>query len=156
MHPAWNRAVRSPRPRGVLTVALVCDVVDRLPVQPIPIWSILRGSFSVYKGIGPGHLHVSAVPTPKHTLTSHCMYLLWGVLHSAVPYVCVLGAWHTAWRVLRRRDAHYCTRVFRYRSLNGVVLRRLDIVVAVMFSVTSLALGFSLLTMMSQLALEVR
>lgn len=49
----------------------------------------MRGSFSVYKGIGPGHLHVSAVPTPKHTLTSHFLYLLWGVFHAAAPYVCV-------------------------------------------------------------------
>lgn len=58
-------------------------------LQQIPMWSIMRGSFSVYKGIGPGHLHVSAVPSPRHTLTSHASYLLWGVVHSAAPFLCV-------------------------------------------------------------------
>lgn len=96
--------------------------------EQIPMWSIMRGSFSVYKGIGPGHLHVSAVPSPRHTLTSHASYLLWGVVHSAAPFL--------------------------YRWLNSIDLQNRDIVVAVLFSLSSIILGFSLLTMMSQLALE--
>ena len=44
----------------------------------------------------------------------------------------------------------------RYRWLNSIDLQNRDIVVAVLFSLSSIILGFSLLTMMSQLALEVR
>ena len=95
----------------------------------------------------PPHAH-----QPRQLPAVGCCSLGCSILVRRTPASACLPARRPAVLYLMR----WWPRMPRYRWLNSIDLQNRDIVVAVLFSLSSIILGFSLLTMMSQLALEVR